>query len=118
MIDHEKPRVLWINSIVTPREKASAELLRTMQRIAKEKRVLIVAELNVSRAVEIRKDKRPQPKDVKCEPAARDFVDQFVLVYRDGYYEWKEEAERIEVFMSEGGKTSLPFDRKKYDVFN
>lgn len=117
-IDHEKPQALFINSIVIPRENASAELLQTIQRIAKEKHILIFAEINVTRAVERRKNKRPKPKDVKCVWSARKFVDQYVFVYRDVYYmeDGKEKSESIEVYTSNGEKTLIAFEPKKYSI--
>lgn len=74
-IDHEKPQAVFINSVIIPREKASEGLLQTIQRMAKEKHILVFVEMNVTRAIEYRKEKRPKPKDVKCTSTARQYVD-------------------------------------------
>lgn len=117
-IDHEKPQAVFINSIIIPRENASEELLQTIQRIAKEKHIIVFVEMNVTRAVECRKEKRPKPKDVKCTMTARQYVDQFVFVYRDVYYleDGKEKSDTIEVYTADGEKTILPFTPKKYAI--
>ncbi len=117
-IDHEKPQAVFINSIVVPGGNASEELLQTIQRIAKEKRILVFVEMNVSRTVVRRKEKRPKPKDVKCTISALQYVDKFIFVHRDALYMnvGNEKNESIEVYTADNEKTMLPLISRKYAI--
>jgi len=92
--------------------------LSSLQSIAKENYVLILAEINISRAVEVRKDKHPKPKDVMCSWKARKYVNQFVFVYREEYYQPDGEGKSrdIEVYSSNDSRVNLPFNPQKYYV--
>lgn len=115
-IEHEHPQAVFIDSVCAPGEKASEELLQTLQRIAGEKHILIFAEINVSLSIISRKERHPKPKDVMCALRARKYVDRFIFVYRDICFsaEETEKDKSIEIYASNGGKTTLPFEPEKY----
>lgn len=115
-IDHEKPQAILINSIVPPREKVSVALMKKMQRIAKEKHIIIFVEIQVSNAIERRKENHPKLKDIKCSGLSRKYVDQFIFVYRNVYDTEAVKSKTIEVYSINGEKVILPFYPEKYGI--
>lgn len=62
------------------------EAARALQRLAKELDLPIVVVAQVSRAVEDRKNKRPQLNDIKWAGEAEEAADQVLFLYRHAYY--------------------------------
>ena len=115
IIKFEHPKVILINDLVNPGKVVSGEISKLLHNIAKENKILIIAECQVSRNVEERKDGHPQINDVKCDREALRYVDQCVFVYRVRYDMPDEEEKRDEIEVYSPGQTVfMPFNPQKY----
>lgn len=117
IIKFEHPKVILINDLVNPGKVVSGEISKLLHNIAKENEILIIAECQVSRKVEERKDGHPQINDVKCDREAIKYVDQVFFIYHDGCFAFDEgnEHKKIEVY-SLGQRIFMPFNPQKYSV--
>lgn len=117
IINFEHPRVIFINALVNPGKAVSGEISKLLHNIAKENEILIIAECQVSRKVEERKDGHPQINDVKCDREAIKYVDQVFFIYHDGCFVFNDrnEHKKIEVY-SLGQRVFIPFNPQKYFI--
>lgn len=68
-----------------------SEIARACKAMAKELQVPVIALSQLSRAVEGREDKRPQLSDIRESGSIEAEADLVMLLYRDSYYQAKEE---------------------------
>lgn len=87
IIKHKKPNVIFINAISEPIKKINTKIIRTLQAIAKKNRILIIAETNVNRCVDFKKDHRPTKASLMCRKKALKYVDKVIFVHRENYYD-------------------------------
>ncbi len=117
IIKFEQPKVLFINHLTNPEQMIDSDVLEILQNVAKENGILIVAESNVSRAVEERTDHHPQAEDVNCDRKALGFVDQCVCVYRDVYYTQNEGEKHSKIEVYTAGQTIfISFNSQMYRI--
>lgn len=97
IIKHQKPNVIFINAISEPLKKVDTKLVKELQRIALKTKVLIVAEINVKRRLDNKKDHRPTKASVMCRKSALKYVDEIMFVYRENYYTETENQASLEL---------------------
>jgi replicative DNA helicase len=86
IIKHQKPNVIFINCISEPLKKVDTKIIKMLQKVAQKSKVLIVAEINVKRRLDSKKDHRPTKASVMCRKRALKYVDEIMFVYRENYY--------------------------------
>lgn len=69
------------------------EIIKDLKRIAKENGVVIIIASQLSRAVENRCDKRPLLSDLRESGAIENISDVVIFLYRDEYYNFREDDE-------------------------
>ena len=69
------------------------EIIKDLKRIAKENGVVIIIASQLSRAVENRCDKRPLLSDLRESGAIENISDVVIFLYRDEYYNFRENDE-------------------------
>ncbi|ACZ18891.1 replicative DNA helicase [Thermanaerovibrio acidaminovorans DSM 6589] len=72
---------------VDSKQQEVAEISRALKGVAREFNVPVLALSQLSRAVELRNDKRPQLSDLRDSGAIEQDADLVILLYRPGYYE-------------------------------
>jgi len=75
------------------KQQEVAEISRALKGIARELDVPILALSQLSRAVEMRQDKRPQLSDLRDSGAIEQDADLVILLFRPGYYSTNPEEE-------------------------
>lgn len=97
IIKYQKPNVIFINCISEPLKKVDTKIIKALQRIALKNKVLIVAEINVKRRLDSKKDHRPTKASVMCRKRALKYVDEIMFVYRENYYTETENQASLEL---------------------
>ena len=112
-------QLMSLSQRVDSKQQEVAEISKSLKGVAREFRVPVLALSQLSRAVELRNDKRPQLSDLRDSGAIEQDADLVVLLYRPGYYEREQgeanpQAEAIVAKHRNGptGKVDLIFLRE------
>lgn len=104
------------------RNEEVGEIARALKVIARELNVPVIALAQLSRAVEMRNDKRPMLSDLRDSGEIEQHADLVIFLYRDEYYNAESEEKNIaEIILSKHRNGALGtvkmIYRKEYNLF-
>ena len=97
IVIHKNPNVIFVNAISEPIKKINTKIIKALQKIAKKNHILIIAETNVNRSVEFKKDPRPTIASLMCRKKALKYVDEVIFVYSETYYDTNIDTSNLEL---------------------
>lgn len=106
-IQEVKPEIVFIDHVqlieapkAPNRTEAINLVIKELKRIAVENNVIVVLLSQLSRAPELRCNKRPLLSDLRNGSLLEEISDVILFIYREGYYNFEEENPRNEIIIA------------------
>ena len=91
------------------------DVMARLNRICKEKQIVIIYTCHLPRGIEHRLFKKPRPKDVMAFPVLAETADTTIFLYRQAYYRPYDTGDKVLLTVMEKGQKTVAFVSLHWD---